>query len=136
MHWINDYINKPWVEGADGPDAFDCDGVFRDVQHKYYDIHLQKVSVNRKSILAVVKALSNDPSLLEWLEIDRPEDGCLVKLFKHSRPDHMGVFVDIDGGGVLHSQQGAGVCFDSVFDLKAMGWKTIKFYRHKSKWQK
>jgi hypothetical protein len=63
-----------------------------------------------------------------WRAHDIPQDGDLVEMRSHGRANHVGVYLDIDGGGVLHCQQGPGVCFDPLSDIKLMGWRT-RFWR-------
>ncbi len=135
-HWVNSYMNKGWAAGATGPDNYDCYQLVREVQRAKFGVDMPVIDVNGKSLLAVIRAMKNDVANLDWLEINRPEDGCLVKLFKSENPDHVGVFLAVEDGGVLHCSQGIGVSFDSVFQLKALGWNNIKYYRHKSKWEK
>lgn len=54
-----------------------------------------------------------------------------MSLAAHARhPSHVGVWVDVDGGGVLHCINGAGVVFQPIKALKAGGWGHLEFYRH------
>ncbi len=130
MHWANDYIGKPWEESAEGPTAFDCYGLFRTVQRRHYGVDMPIFEdINRKSLLSVIKAIRRNPENNLWAKIEAPEDGCLVKMAKSDTPDHIGVWLDADGGGILHCSQDHGVSFDSLLDLQSMGWRRITFYR-------
>ena len=46
MHWTADYLGKPWRNGADGPDAFDCYGLVRAVYRDRYGIEMPVVSAD------------------------------------------------------------------------------------------
>ena len=130
IHWANDYIGLPWEKGAEGPDTYDCYGLLRVVQRRYYDVEMPRlVEVDRGSILAVVRAIRRNPENKLWEAIAAPCDGCLVKMHKQDNPDHIGVWLDTDGGGVLHCCQAYGVGFDSFFDLSIMGWRGITYHR-------
>jgi hypothetical protein len=41
----------------------------------------------------------------------------------------VGVWLDVDGGGVLHCAEGAGVVFQRSDAIKLNGWAVEGFYR-------
>jgi len=130
IHWANQYIGLPWSEGAEGPDAFDCYGLFRVVQRNYFGIDMPPFGeVNRENLLSVIRAIRRNPENRLWEKIGAPEEGCLVKMAKADTPDHLGIWIDVDGGGVLHSTRAHGVCFDDLLNLTTMGWRGITYYR-------
>jgi hypothetical protein len=131
MHWINEYIGKEWGLGCVGPDRFDCLGLVREIQDKKYGIKIPEISVDSERLISVIRAMKGHDAWLEWIRIDSPEDGCLVKLYRQAEPDHIGVWVDADGGGILHSSRKNGVQFDRPFALMAMGWERIEYYRRR-----
>ena len=55
-------------------------------------------------------------------------DRCM-KVFTDAYPVHIGVWLDIDGGGVLHAVRHAGVVFQNLAALDAHGWRIEGFYR-------
>jgi hypothetical protein len=127
---IINYIGKKWEEGAAGPDSYDCHHLVLEIAHKFYNKKLPSVEVNAASLLDVVKKITKDKVWEQFEKLDNPEDGCLVKLFTATNPNHIGVYIDIDGGGVIHSLRGIGVVFDSVFMLKNI-YAQLEFYRFK-----
>jgi hypothetical protein len=58
-----------------------------------------------------------------------PSDGCLVLMGKREWPHHIGVYLDTDGGKIMHCLEHVGSAIDSVRSLKAAGWGLMKFYR-------
>ena len=56
MHWTADYLGKPWRNGADGPDAFDCYGLVRAVYRDRYGIEMPVVSADATRVLACLHA--------------------------------------------------------------------------------
>lgn len=125
---IVNYIGKKWEEGAAGPDKYDCHHLVLEIQERFYDKKLPSVEVNAASLLDVVRKIKNDKVWDQFVKLDFPEDGCLVKLFTAENPNHIGVYIDIDGGGVIHSLRGSGVVFDNVFILKKT-YARIEFYK-------
>ena len=107
--WAADYIGTPWVAGAQGPDAFDCMAFFRHVQGKHFGIAVpQIIAPDYDDPTALVAMFRGHSELARWPRIAAPQHGCAV--FVH-KPMHIGVWLNIDGGGVLHCVRGAGVVF-------------------------
>ena len=125
---IINYIGKKWGEGAAGPDEYDCHYLVLEIQDKFYDKILPSVQVNAASLLDVVKKITKDKVWEQFIKLNNPEDGCIVKLFTASNPNHIGVYIDIDGGGVIHALRGSGVIFDSVFILEKT-YAQIEYYK-------
>ena len=105
MHWAFDYIGQPWVAGD-----HDCRGFFR-----------RGLAGGRRQFAG---------ERANWVPVARPQEGDAVLLAHARHPSHVGLWVDADHGGVLHCVQGAGVVFQSLKSLKAMGWNHLEFYRH------
>jgi len=131
-HWANTYIGAPWVEGAEGPDAYDCYGLLRTVMQTHYGIEMPVVELDRGNVLAVVRAIRRHEENANWEPLAKPEDGCLVKMFRAGDPDHVGIWIDADGGGVLHCNQVDGVAFHGAIDLPMLGWRNIQYYRRRT----
>lgn len=125
---ILNYINKKWESGATGPDKYDCHGLVVDIQKNVYNKTMPDVKVNSDSLFSVVKAISKNKIWNQFKKIDKPEDGCLVKMFTAEEPNHIGVYVDIDRGGVIHSLRNQGVVWDHLFILKKT-YAQIEFWR-------
>lgn len=122
------YIGTPWVAGAQGPQAYDCMGFFRMVQARHFGI----------AVPSIIAPCYDDPAALaslfgahteraHWARIDQPEHGCAVIVH---RPMHIGTWLSIDGGGVLHCVRGAGVVFTSDSAWPVSGFGRREFFRH------
>ena len=137
MHWATQYIGKPWVSGARGPDAFDCWGLTRWVYAQHYGVELPAfVGVDANDHVAV-RRLMREEELRQrsrwpdWTQLAEPTDGCAVLMGGLERLHHVGVYLALpEGGGVLHCKQPAGVTFQTVAELRAAGIPRILFYQH------
>ncbi len=129
-HEIAKYIGLKWGLGASGPDAYDCHHLVIELQKKIYNKELPSVAVNAASLRDIVKKISKDKVWDRFEKIDSPEDGCIVKLFTAVNPDHIGLYIDIDGGGIIHSLRHTGVVFDTVFILQKT-YSKLEFFRYK-----
>ena len=136
MHlWVNDYIGLPWVAYARGPSAFDCAGVVIEVLAKHYNQRtlpsfLNVITDDYRGITAAVEA---EKKTGLWRQVAEPEDGAVALFYIRRNGDeyvrHLGVYVDIDGGGILHSAEKQQCTFDPVSRLQRLFVRT-EFYVH------
>jgi len=129
-HWAADLVGKPWEPGASGPDSFDCWGLVRYVQKKYFDRHVPKIGFDRR---AIIDMFSSTDILKQWTEITRKDslvEGDCIIMSPSRNPIHVGVIIYIDNMfGVLHSIEPVGVIYVTMSDLSMSGWITQRLYR-------
>lgn len=113
---ITALIGIPWAEGAEGPDAYHCWSAAAMVQRRFFGRDIP--SLGRERATTVVKARAT------WARRETPCDGDIVEMRKAGRANHVGVWI---GGGILHCQRGAGMCFDTPAAIRLMGW-TMRFW--------
>jgi hypothetical protein len=113
MNRFAQYIGIQWEQGANGPDAFDCGAFASKVLAEQFGRTLPTLSV---PLLDCAGRHYVMPDGGAWAIIDEPEHGdlCLV-LFPQS---HYGVWLNVDGGGVLHCLPGCGVIFTKNKDWR------------------
>ena len=133
MSELAQLIGKPWISGAAGPDAFDCWGLVRHVQRDFYGMDLSHVAVDRTNHASLVRTFEHSPERGNWRYERIPADGDLVEMGSARHPHHIGVYVAVDGGKVIHSVEGAGVGAQTVERLRLTGWTMVRFLRHISK---
>lgn len=133
MHWAVQYIGRPWVKKAQGPDNFDCWGLLRYVQKHHFNTEVPIISVDADDLRAVINAFESHPEKKQWHLVKQPAEGDGVLMRQGRRDSHVGVWLDVDGGGVLHCVQGIGVVFSDSYSLKMNGWNNIEYYRHESR---
>lgn len=126
--FIEARLGLPWVKGAAGPDAFDCWGWAEVLERECFGREIGTIAeppLNTRELIEFVKA---HPARKNWRQCDEPVHGGLVELAHNSRPFHIGVFLDIDGGGISHATAGVGVTFDTILALRASGWRRFVFH--------
>jgi hypothetical protein len=123
--YVRQVLSVPYAEGAAGPDAFDCWGLTRDCQKTLFSRELPIIG---SEALQDVLRIVSDPSVrATWPEIAQPVHGALTVL-KNTRRRHVGTWLMLDGGGLLHTVEGAGPRFDSRLMLRQTGWYGIRFH--------
>jgi hypothetical protein len=122
---INGYIGLRWESGARGPTAFDCWGLLRHVQQEYFGKEIPDVpefgyiarEMHQQRMVSGV-----------WELVDTPFHGDGV-LMRGGDDPHVGVWLDLEGGGVLHSMERVGVVWSPKETLRMLGFSRLKFYR-------
>lgn len=128
-HWAENYIGLAWENGAQGPQAFDCWALVRHVQLTHYQRILPIINVDADDLPSVHQAFANHPEKARWHLVAVPMDGDCILVRRGNQLDHVGVYLDIDGGRVLHAVRGSGVVCTAIPVLKRMGWNPVEFYR-------
>ena len=123
-HWALRYIGDPWVA-----QEHDCWAFARRVWREQFGMEVPAIDVDACNMLACVRAFSSHPEKARWYHVDTPKEGDAVLLSQSKHPSHVGVWIDADGGGVLHCIEGGGVVFQTVSSLRVSGWHTLEFYR-------
>ena len=129
-HWASDYIGKPWKTGCSGPSEFNCWGLVVDVYRRFYGKTLESIPVPENNLKALIKTIEVHPERYHWETVFIPKEGDVALLRQSRYPTHVGLWVEVDGGGILHCIQGAGVVFQSLQALELIGWKVETYYRH------
>jgi len=129
-HWASDYIGKPWVSMARGPDTFDCWGLIYDIYKTQYNIELALNVIDPKNVSAYGKAINEGKEHPEWKEYDAPQEGFVVPVSKQNLFHHVGIWLELDGGLILHCYEGGCVVAQSLHSMKTQFWKKFKYYKH------
>ena len=123
---FSDYIGTPWAAGASGPDAFDCMAFFGHVQKNHFGITVPDVlAPDYNNPAALASLFGTHPERGRWSRLSAPAHGCAVIVH---RPLHIGTWLDVDGGGVLHCVRGAGVVFTSDSSWPMSGFGRREFF--------
>ena len=127
-HWGEQYIGIPWSADGEGPDAYHCWAFVCHVQQRHFDRELPAIP-NPEDLLAIARDFRDHPERNRWDLSHDPKEGDCVLLRQARYPIHVGVWLDVDEGGVLHCAQEAGVAFQNLVSLAANGWRIEGCYR-------
>lgn len=129
INYCQSLLGKPWVSGARGPEAFDCWGLLFDVYQKTLGITLPAYpNVDANNSLRVAQFIRKGRET--WLPLAQPEHLCAVGISSGKFITHVGLWLDTDDGGVLHSASGRGVTFQSRASLAFNGFSSLTFFRY------
>lgn len=129
--WVKRYMGRPWISGARGPVAYDCWGLVWHVYGCRFGVVLPAYpGICGANLMAAGRRIDQGRRNYEWQRIDTPEHGCTVAMSQSRRFHHVGIWLDLDGGRILHSRAGAGTLLESIGSLKRSRWR-VAFYRHR-----
>lgn len=128
-HWAADYIGIPWQNAGNDLSGFDCWGLVRHVQKQHYGRDLPLITTDADNLPQVRRCFKYHAELSRWQVVDTPIDGDCALTFRGGFADHVGVWLSVNGGGVLHALKGHGVLFSKAEVLHRLGWEKVIFYR-------
>lgn len=123
---IRSYLGIPWQEGARGPEAYDCWGLLMHILNKFYCREIPEIPLEHPELCMAIAKENFESG--KWTQVTEPLDGDAVLLRGGLRP-HVGIWLENDQGGVLHSMNGMGVLFSSMRDLRVLQFPRVKYYR-------
>jgi cell wall-associated NlpC family hydrolase len=124
-NWIENYLGDEW-RASD----HDCWGFFRRVQAEQFKRELPVIEPSNYGVRTLIRTYSDHAERARWHPVDYAMEGDGVLMGKARRPTHVGVWVEADGGGVLHCQENSGVIFTSHRALARLGWNVLGLYRY------
>lgn len=115
---VNSLIGRPYEAGVMGPERFDCYGLARHLQREFFGRALPLFQLPAEAgRFAIASAIAVHPERERWDEVERAVDGAVVVMAQQACGFHMGVFLDLDGGLIVHTTEQTGVVADTPFQL-------------------
>lgn len=122
-------IGKPYKLGYEGPDYYDCWGLAKHIQSVMFGRHMPSIKTPPEKVAGLVKFVKTHEARKQWtLAKSYPKHGQLVEMSTNELPFHIGVYLNIDGGGIIHSHENCGVCFDTMPLMKIAGWRRFIYH--------
>lgn len=123
--YVSAIQGRPWSVGQH------CWCLVQDVQRDLFGRGLPAVEIDDKpNARELVRAFHGHEERARWQQVPMPVHGAIVLMHRpgsHARAIHAGVYLDLDGGGVLHADEEAGVTFDDPASLNLRNWRS-EFY--------
>lgn len=124
LAWVRDYLGRPWVAGA-----WDCWALLRAVYADRRGLAIPDAGVDASRLLDVARAFSTPSRRQGWVPVDNPGHLDAVLMGEGRHPTHAGVWLDHNGGVVLHCAVGMGTVCETPRRLKSRGWQILGTYR-------
>lgn len=130
---IGAYIGKKWEANGRGPTTFDCWGlvwhVYKHVLNKDLPLYAFYYDKGAKSVCGTLEKASQSAN---WKQLQRPVPFSIVALSQHKIIHHVGIYLNLDGGLILHALKEASfVVAQGVTAMRTQGWNRIEFYEYR-----
>lgn len=114
-------LGKPWVAGGRGPDSFDCWGLCA-----YVYEHTMRAPQ------CALDGFANPGATMVtgWSAKASPAAFCVVLMKQRGGGFHAGIWLDADGGGILHCMPTCGTVFTRRDDIHRLGLDITGFYTY------
>lgn len=114
---------------AYGPDAFDCYGLVWHVCKHQGGIDLPRFDDMQAQLDRINAAINEQVMSADWQEVEKPQPFDAVVMRRAGEAYHVGVWLDVDGGKVLHATPKGVLCND-MGGLRRMNFQHVAFYRY------
>ena len=125
------YLTAPYtIGGRSVVEGFDCWTLLVDVYAKHKSVTLPSFPhVSRDNLNQIKNSITSGNAMEgEWEELGKPVHLCAVGMSKLSKClHHVGVYIDIDGGKVLHAFKGSGIVCEPISKIN-QDFKVTKYY--------
>jgi len=122
-------IGKAYELGEEGPGAYDCWSLFRLAQRELFGRETPRVVLPKGTSLdGIASALASHPGRALWRPVPGPVHGGGVELMSVRTPLHVGLWLEVDRGQLLHCAAPAGVQLNTLPELRALGWRILGFH--------
>lgn len=130
-HWAEAYLTAGirWHARPDGERRHHCWSFVRLLLARHYRVEVAEAFVNAADAGAVNAEFVSSPIKAGFALMPSPQDGDVVLMSGNGRATHCGLYLDVDGGRVLHCERGVGVTVDSLASLAVNGWRNLEFWR-------
>lgn len=128
LEFVDRMIGRPYEDHG-----LHCWELTRLCQREVFGRELPVVLDAPAGLLGKVRLMRQRHAFEGWRQVAGPEHGAVVflTLNGHGAADgacHSGTWLDIDGGGVLHTDRGHGVVFEGLAELSARNWTELSFH--------
>ncbi len=120
------YIGIRYVEGGESLDGFNCWGFLRFILAKHFNKTLPAVPIGDAHRTREIHENALQCGLYQ--PVGKPEHGDAA-LLRGGESPHVGIYLDFDGGGILHSLEGVGVVWTPIKQLRMLGFSRIIYYK-------
>ena len=126
MMCISDYIGIPYEHAH-------CYELAHRIQHDLYGRQLPLFDhVNPDDMRANARLIAQERECGHWQQASDFTDGAIVLLSRANRPYHIGTYVAVDNGGIVHTSQQTGCIFTPVAMIDVGGWNVDGIYMYTS----
>lgn len=124
-NWAFEYLGKPYREGADGPDVYDCWGLVRDVCAKRIDCEMPLINIGRQDNQAAISE-----AVKGWKKVNKPYEEFDILTMKGMFGRHIGICVKVNERLLMLHAEVPQVQLIELERLSMVGYKDVQGWRY------
>ena len=125
--WVDEVVGCGWRLGAVGPDEWDCFTVVEYGFKRAWNVNLELPQGASVEPLAFDRAVNTAMQVGGWRRVAAPVAGCVVFMSRSVKFHHMGMWVPVNGGRVLHAAEGVGVRLEPLRSITGQ-YQRVEFW--------
>lgn len=99
------------------------------VQFHLFGRHVEAVHLDGMDVATIRAAVAAHAANQQWHPREgAPHHGDAVKMGHLANPFHIGTYLELDRGMVLHQTEVSGLCCDTLTQLRARGYRIVTFH--------
>lgn len=132
MHWATEYIGKPYLRTAEGPDSYDCWGLARTIFRTRMGLDMPQVAVGQATNLAAMREIACG---FGWGKVDDAPQEYDALLMQSMFGRHIAVAIRANNKMVfIHADERAGVeVLPSLQMFRQLGYSNLEVWRYASR---
>lgn len=127
--WVNAYMRCVFAPRQYGPYAYDCWGLVWHVCKYHAGIELPRFDDVEYQLQRINAEIQGQKLSDDWHRVDSPTEFDVVLMQRAGEAYHVGVFLEVDGGKVLHACPDGILC-NNLVELHTMGFRQVTYWHY------
>lgn len=121
-------VNPDWAIAYIGREYDHCGSFVAEVYRDLVGVELPQFVPASESVRVAIQRIREGKQEAIWQRLATPTELCAVGLGKGKHMHHVGIYTLLDGGKVVHADDGRPVAAHTVRQLQRQGFQRIEFY--------
>lgn len=126
---LHTWLNIPYSDGPQSKAGFNCWGLMRACLMAAGMNDVQAMAVDFKNSAHVQAQANQQLAKGVWLKLDTPEPFCVVQMSHATIAHHVGVWLPVNNGMILHTTLGTGSILQKRHLVNQLGFHITGYYR-------
>lgn len=114
-------------------DGLNCWEAVRRYYQVVHNVELPPVLIAPSRMKELIGMMELRKTYAGWVEVPQPQHAAIVFMTKNGHEVsnaacHAGIWLDFDGGGILHTDDPHGVVFETLGQIKLHNWGDFSYY--------
>lgn len=127
--WVQEYMAARFAPKTYGPAEFDCWGLVWHVGKFQAGIDWPRFDDVAYQMARIDAEIKGQAASKDWHQVEARQEFDVVLMRRAGEAYHVGIWLDVDGGRVLHATP-EGILCNQVRELHNMGFQHLTWWRY------